>query len=304
MGLFLAGQRGLTVLNRLIDAGVKVKTALILVQSQHELNNQTDNIVKRCREYGIAYGLTDNVKPKDYFSFLKENNCDAVFIVSWRFLIKEECFNLPKRGMYVLHDSLLPKNRGSATTNWAIINGEVETGVTLMKIAKDIDAGDIADQRRVAIDKNETAATLNEKLTPLYPEIILDNLDDILNGTIKLTPQDHSQATFLSKRKPEDGRINFNEDMKMIDRLIRGLCYPYPGAFCEYKGKRVIIWEAKVNEHITGSIPGLIKTISDNAVDVVAGNGGITITNVAYFDQPDQFLEPGKVFTDPNIKLT
>lgn len=304
VGLFIAGERGYRVLKKLFESNVFIEAVLVLVQFKHEINNQTGVIIQFCEKHKIPYTTTRDVKPSGYPEFLDRHKFDVVFVVSWRYLIAETCFPLVKRGIFVLHDSLLPKDRGFAPTNWAIINGNKMTGLTLFRIAKDTDAGDIVDQRSVKIEKRETATTLNHKLTKIYPEIILDNIDAILDGTVKETPQKHSEATYLKKRKPEDGRICFDQDVKTIDRFIRALSYPYPGAFCEYNGKKIIIWEAAIKDIRKTKQPGAIEDVSNESVNVFCYPGVLMITKVAYYDQPDHFFHPKEVFIDRNVLLT
>ncbi|GAB7021531.1 methionyl-tRNA formyltransferase [Salidesulfovibrio brasiliensis] len=301
IGLMLCGARGEAVLRAVLKTGTPVAGVLVLEQQPHEIDDRTGTILDICREGGIRCRTTAEVKPSGYEAFLRDIDADAVVVVSWRYLIPESCFGVPTHGIYVLHDSLLPKYRGFAPTNWVIINGEAETGVTLMHIAMVVDAGDVVDQRRVDILPEDNAASLGARLTDLYPRMVVDNLKAMLSGTCPRIPQDHTQATYACKRTPEDGRLDFTRGAGEIVRLVRGLTYPYPGAFCEYEGERIIIWKAEVADEVpeyVGRVPGrVIGFEPDGCVLVLAGEGAVRIRAVARVSAPETFLEPKDIFT-------
>lgn len=283
IGLFLGTERGYNVLKALLEQKKEVAFVLILEQQKHEHLNFTNKIIALCQKHNIKFKTSAEVSSKEYVHFLQSNPCSVLFVISWRFLIPETCFRIPKKGIFVLHDSLLPKYRGFSPTNWVILQGEKETGLTLQYIHTDMDAGDIVDQIRVKIDENETARTLNDKLLPLYPKIILDNVDAILAGKNKVIAQDNSKATYGCKRTPEDGHINFSMTTKQIVQLIRGLTYPYPGAFCFYNDKRITIWTAEEVQNplqYVGRIPGRIVGMQSTHIDVLTGDGILRITAI------------------------
>ena len=294
IGLFIGGDRGFAVLSALLAARRNVTKVLVLEQKSHELNRYTDKILALCQEHDIVHATSEEVKPVAYKDFIESGHLDVLFVISWRHLINKDCFNLPQKGVFVIHDALLPKNRGFAPTNWVVINQEKETGATLFYIDEGVDSGDIVDQVTVSIDSAETATSLNEKFLNVYPKIILKNLDPILNGTNKRISQDNAQATYLERRRPEDGRIDFQQSAKQIESFIRGLSYPYPGAFCSYNDEEIIIWEA---EAIPGSAkePGKISTITEHYIDVGTVDGILRITVVAKINNVSRFLKANEV---------
>lgn len=308
IGLFIGTDRGLAVLSRLIAARRKITSVLILVQQKHEFNNITEKIIDLCNKKKIPYMTTDTIKPRAYAVYLQKAKPDVLFAVSWRFLISKECFKIPKRGIFVLHDSLLPRYRGFAPTPWVIINGEKETGLSLQRISKKMDSGPLVDQIKVPIRKEETATTLNQKFLTIYPKIILDNLDNILNGTYKKKSQKEKSATYCCKRTPEDGKINFNIAAgEEIARLVRGLVYPYPGAFCFYGEMKVFIWEADQlanPPNFVGRIPGKIWQIQEKYTDVITTDGLLRIKKVSLETDVKKFLRPADVFKSINVRLT
>lgn len=300
IGLFLGTERGYEALKELLDARVNIGFVLILQQDRHEIRNFTLQIAKLCKQYRIPFNFSRRVKPKDYKNYLRQHLVDAVFMIWWRFLLPSECLTIPKRGIFVVHDTLLPKYRGMATTIWPLINGEKETGLTLMYADRETDAGDIVDQIKIPIHEKDTGRTMNDKYIKLIPKIILKNLPAILSGTNKKIPQDESKATYGCKRVPEDGKIDFNKNTKEIVRLVRALTYPYPGAFCYYKKIKVIIWEASEVKNppaYVGRIPGRIISISkEGPVKVLSLDGIVKIEKVGFPKNPERFLDPNKIF--------
>lgn len=304
--LFLGTQRGYEVLRALYHDGAKIQSVLVLKQKPHELSDFSNQIIKFCKENKIFYKTTDAIKPSGYKGFLSQRKSDIVFVVSWRYLIPDECFDIPKYGIFIVHDSLLPRYRGFSPTNWVIINGEKETGLTLQYIDERMDAGDIVDQIKVKIDEDETATSLNNKLVPLYPNIIIKNYKKILNKKNKRVKQNEKTATYGAKRIPDDGKLNLNDSTDKLIRLIRGLSYPYPGAFCLYEKSKIIIWEASSIENpptFVGRIPGKVVVRGKDYIDVLTGDGILRITKIAKLEKPKLFLNPTRVIKSTGVNL-
>lgn len=296
--LFLGTIRGYEVLKILIAEKKKIANVLILEQEDHELENVTGLIKKLCIKNSIPYKTTKEVKSKDYKDYLSEVNPHAVFVVSWRYIIPKECFTIPQRGIFVLHDSLLPVYRGFAPTNWVIINGEKGTGLTLLCISDELDAGDIIDQISIKIAVNETAKTLNDKFLKAYPQIILKNIDAILDNKHKKIPQDSKMASYCCKRTPQDGKIDFSKSSESIIRLIRGTTYPYPGAYCYLNGKKIIVWEAEVAKNALpyiGRVPGRVIMVQKDYVEVLTGDSIIRILSISDDSKDMKRLNPNSI---------
>jgi len=307
IGLFVGTQRGYEVALKLIEDGRNISGVLILEQKKHEIENYTSRLVSLCLGNNIPFKTSREVKTRDYKFFIEDMKCDVLFVVSWRFLISKECFDIPTHGIFVLHDSLLPQYRGWAPTNWVIINGEHQTGLSLQYISENMDAGELVDQIKIDIEDNETATSLNQKFLDIYPRIILNNVDLIMMGKNRKDDQNENSVSFGCKRGPEDGKINFiSMDTQQIVRLIRGLSYPYPGAFCFYNDEKVILWEGKKIVHplnYVGRIPGRIVQIVDEYVDVLTLDSVLRITKVSYANEPSRFLKPREIFNAISHKL-
>jgi methionyl-tRNA formyltransferase len=146
-----------------------------------------------------------------------------------------------------MHGSLLPKYRGRAPINWAILHGETRIGMTLHRMVKEADAGAIVDQEGVDIDARDTAEQAFRKVLPCARAVLARQIEALLAGRAKETPQDDSQATYFGGRKPEDGRIDWHRSSKQIFDLIRAVTDPYPGAFTDVGGPRLMVWWAELD---------------------------------------------------------
>lgn len=225
-------------------------------------------------EFGGTFFSTRNLNNNELKSFWQSTTIDIMLVVSWRYLISEEIFNLPRLGTFVFHDSLLPEYRGFSPTVWAIINGEDRTGVTLFKIEGDVDSGDIIDQEPVPINVNDTISSVMEEVTQKYLSILERNISNLIRGNAILKPQDLSNASYTCKRLPEDNLINWQNTSWNIYNLIRAVSYPYPGAFTFYNGEKLMVWSARLindGKSYIGSIPGRV-------VEVLPGEGSIVLT--------------------------
>ncbi len=200
---------------------------------------------------------------------------DCLFSFYYRKLIKEPLLKLPKIGAFNLHGSLLPKYRGRAPINWAIVNGETETGLTLHYMTLKPDEGDIVGQHAVAIGDNDTARTLNEKLTAAVPEFLGPLVRKIAEGNAPRIRQDASKATYSGGRRPADGRIDWTRPASVIRNLVRAVAKPYPGAFSHAGGRKIIVWSAAAVPGSANASPGTI--VSADPLRVACGEGVLQI---------------------------
>ncbi len=181
-------------------------------------------------------------------NFLKQLNsldADLFVVISYGKILTKQVLSIPKIFAVNVHGSLLPKYRGAAPVNWAVINAEKETGVTVMKMNERMDEGDIITKKQISVGLDETSETLNEKLSKLGAKALIETLKNIRNNNFSLLPQDHSSATYASKLKKEDGLIDWNMSADEILARIRGLV-PWPGAFTHYRKKLLKVWKAEV----------------------------------------------------------
>jgi methionyl-tRNA formyltransferase len=177
---------------------------------------------------------------------LKSYNADLFVVVAFRILPKE-VFTIPPKGSFNLHASLLPKFRGAAPIQWALIKGETETGLTTFKLAEKVDTGNIYLQEKVKIHSNDNFETLHDKLSELGAKVVLETVEMIDAGNIQLKKQDDSLASPAPKITKEICKINWNRSAEEIHNLIRGLS-PFPGAFFIYNNKLIKIYKSQVVE--------------------------------------------------------
>jgi len=189
----------------------------------------------------------------------------------WRTWIRPELLAIPRHGGINIHDALLPKYGGFAPINWAIINGERETGVTVHQMNEDLDLGDIILQRRVVIGEHETATDIFKKTLPLFPEMILEALDLIASGQARYTPQDPRQATFFHKRSERDSLIDWNCTNEEVYNLIRAQADPYPNAYTCFQGRKLKIKRAMLPDKHYGGTPGRVFCRLPEGVVVLCG---------------------------------
>ena len=223
-------------------------------------------------EFRSPNSLKEN---KEEFEFFKSINADLAIVVAYGQIIPKEFLNLTKKGFINIHASILPRWRGAAPIQRAIINLDKETGLSIMKIAEELDTGPICNTYKINIEGNLNAVEVSERLSSLAAEKILENIDDILDGKSNFTEQDNSKATYASKIEKSEGKINWNDDAKNIIGKINGL-YPSPGAFFLYNGERYKILKADIGNGIGN--PG---EVISNYLEIVCGkNQSIKITEI------------------------
>ena len=193
--------------------------------------------------------------------------------------LKNAGLNIPKYGCVNIHASLLPKYRGAAPIEWAIIDGEKETGVTTMYMAKGLDTGDMIEHSIVSIGDDDTGETLTDKLAASGAQLILSTLEKLENGTAVRTPQDDSLSCYASMLNKGMGDIDFSEPAEKIERLVRGL-QPWPCAYTRIGGKNVKIYGAKVVSREDGIAPGEITMVTKKTFAIACGQDALQITRL------------------------
>ena len=211
----------------------------------------------------------------DEYNFIKNLNADLAVVVAYGQIIPKDFLELTKKGFINIHGSLLPRLRGAAPIQRAIMNLDEETGISIMKIVEELDSGPLANTYKLKLDRNNNAQEISEKLSLLAAEKILDNLDDILEGKAKFIEQDHSKATYAKKINKKEGQIDWRIGASKIIGKINGL-FPSPGAFFNFNGERYKILKAEI-----GSGVGKIgEVISDNLEVACGKNQTIKILEI------------------------
>src|SRR5215471_8920346 len=205
---------------------------------------------------------------------------DILLVVGWTQLIKPQLLSVPSIAALGFHASLLPKYRGRAPVNWAILNGETETGNTLMVLAPGADQGDIVCQRKIPIRYDDDCRTIYEKVSESECELLDEVLPLIRQGHLPRVKQDSTTATVMPKRRPEDGLIDWGWTSKRLYDWIRALTHPYPGAFSFLAGEKIMIWKAAATESPSNVSPGTITLDPDGWPSVATGDGSLRLLHV------------------------
>ncbi|MBI3777892.1 MAG: formyltransferase, partial [Gammaproteobacteria bacterium] len=255
------------------------------------------SVAQLARRHGIPVHTPDSVNTPEWIARLREMQPDIIFSFYYRNMICQEILDIPPLGAFNMHGSLLPKYRGRVPINWAVLNGETETGATLHWMVKRPDAGDIVDQEPVTIGPRDTARDVFIKVTAAARRVLERSLDAIRQGRAPRRPQDESRASYFGGRKPEDGCIDWHADAGRIFNFIRALTHPYPGAFTDVDGRRFLVWWAEPRTDGAGR-PGQVLSVAP--LRVAAGKGSLEILKWQWRGGPEQQggahgLRPGQV---------
>jgi methionyl-tRNA formyltransferase len=251
------------------------------------------------RAKGLPVFTPDNVNTPEWRERIAALQPDLILSVYYRHMIGTKILGMPRLGAFNLHGSLLPKYRGRAPINWAVLHGEPRIGMTLHRMVKAPDAGAIVDQEGVHIGPRDTAEQAFRKVLPCARTVVARQIDALLAGTAKETPQDESQATYFGGRKPEDGRIAWTQTSTQVFNLIRAVTDPYPGAFTDVGAARLMVWWAEPDTPMTRALyaesnqPGEILSVAP--LVVAASDGALELTKVEWHGAPAPELRVGQI---------
>ena len=247
------------------------------------------------QERGIPVHTPAGVNTPEWMERIALMAPDLILSVYYRNMISPQILALPRLGAFNMHGSLLPKYRGRAPVNWAVLHGEPRLGMTLHRMVKKADAGAIVDQAGVDIGPRDTAEQAFRKVLPCARTVLARQLDALLAGRAKETPQDDAQATYFGGRKPEDGRIDWTQASRQVFNLIRAVTDPYPGAFTDTGGSRLMVWWAEPDSPATAGRRGRPGEVLSVAPLVVAtGDGALELTRTEWRGTPPA-LQPGQI---------
>lgn len=243
----------------------------------------------KAAELGIPVYQPVKLKDEENIRIIETYAPDAIVVAAYGQILPERILMIPKYGCINIHASLLPKYRGAAPIEWAIMNGETESGVTTMYMAKGIDTGDMIEKTVVPIDACDTGETLHDKLKKAGAELIVSTLEKLQMGTAERTPQNDAESCYAPMLKKEMGALDFTQDAAYLERLIRGL-QPWPVAYTTINQKTVRIYQAEVcdisendREQIanvlpeTKIVPGMIINVTKKQFKIACGTGALII---------------------------
>ena len=248
------------------------------------------------REKGIPVHTPEKVNTPEWIERIAAMKPDLILSVYYRHMISSKMLSLAPLGAFNLHGSLLPAYRGRAPINWAVLHGEPRIGMTLHRMVKAADAGAIVDQEGVDLDARDTAEQAFRKVLPCAKIILARQIDALLAGTAMETPQDDARATYFGGRTPEDGRIDWTQNSRQIFNLIRAVTDPYPGAFCDVNGARLMVWWAEVKRPATVDRRGHSGEVLSLAPLVIGtGDGALELTRIEWRGKPAADLRVGQI---------
>jgi methionyl-tRNA formyltransferase len=204
---------------------------------------------------------------------------DVFIVVAYGSLLPQAVLDIPSWGAINIHASLLPRFRGAAPIQWAVISGEAETGVTTMRLDAGLDTGDILLQRSTPIGPQDTSQTLHDRLGVLGADLLVETLQALRRGTLRPVRQDPEQATYAPPLKKEQGRLDWSLTARELDCRVRGLT-PWPRAFTFLRGKRLIVHRARPVAVSAPGAPGMITTLDDPAIRILTGRGSLELLEV------------------------
>jgi methionyl-tRNA formyltransferase len=280
-----SGWFGIESLNALKGSGHDLR--LIVTQPPHPAGRGRKPNPTPVAHWAGAHGVscieTDNVNAPEVVEQIAGCQPDLIVVIAFGQKISHELIALPPKGAINVHSSLLPKYRGAAPINWAIVNGETTTGISIISLVDKMDAGPVLAQAQTDIGPCETAAHLHDRLAAMAGPLLLETIDQIADGTAVYTEQDDSKATLARKLQKSDGVLDFSEPAEILARKIRGF-WPWPGASANYvsgssqKSVRVIIGGVEVVESpYPGNLP--VGTLDEN-LNVICGQGALKVTQI------------------------
>ncbi len=237
--------------------------------------------VKECAlKHNIPVYQPIRARDEAFIEEMRALHPDAMVVIAFGQILPKSLLKLPKYGCINIHASLLPKYRGAAPIQWAVINGDEETGITTMLMDVEMDTGDMLEKTVVRLNPDETGGSLFDRLSLLGGDLILSTLNKLEKGEITPQPQEHEKATYVKKISKSMGDIDWTMDAVSIERLVRGL-NPWPSAFTRLNGKMLKIWEARVLEDPKKQAPcGSVISADADGLKVQTGKGILCITSL------------------------
>ena len=235
-------------------------------------------------KHGILVYQPKRVRDPECVEELRKYNADVMVVVAFGQILPKEILEMTPYGCINVHASLLPKYRGAAPIQWAIIEGESVTGVTTMQMDEGLDTGDILMVEKVKLDAKETGGSLFDRLSDVGAHLLVKTLEGLEAGTITPVKQDDSESTYVKMLHKSFGKMDFNKSAAELERLIRGL-NPWPSAFTYIDGKMLKIWDADVADNISEVQieevkPGQVVTVGKNTFTIACGQGYLVVNEV------------------------
>lgn len=269
------------LLDALADGGHEI--ACVVTQPDKAKNRgkkiQFTPVKEKATELGISVLQPEKIRGNEVFlEAMKKCEPDIAVVVAYGQLLPKEVLELPRFGCINVHASLLPRLRGASPIQRAITCGEEKTGVTIMQMAEGLDTGDMLAKAETIIGR-KNYEELHDELSTMGAKLLLETLPLIESGNITHEKQDDSLSTYAGMIYKADGKVDFSQDAKVIDRLIRGFD-PWPGAFCSYDEMTIKLWSAEPLDTKSDILPGTIIRVSKDGMEIACGNGTLLVKEI------------------------
>ncbi|MEP6800586.1 MAG: formyltransferase [Acidobacteriota bacterium] len=259
LAVFAYSDTGHACLKALLDAGRDVVFVATHADKPDEAH-WFPSVAELARSRGIQPEIVEDPRAPGLVERVRAAAPDLLFSFYYRGLLPDALLRLPPRGAFNIHGSLLPRFRGRAPVNWAVLKGETETGATLHVMTSRADAGDIVDQQAVPIGPDDTALEVQRRVTAAAVAVLTRRLEELETGRAPRLPQDESRATKFSRRTAADGRIDWSQSAREVHDLVRAVTHPWPGAFTDIFGRKTTLWKTAVpNLGAHDNFPGQIR---------------------------------------------
>ena len=268
-------------LRKLHEAGHEI--LLVVTQPDKPKGRSKLYLPSPVKEEAIRIGAEvfqpDKIKKEENIEVLKKYPADVFVVAAFGQILSKEILEMPRYGCINIHASLLPMYRGAAPIQWAILNGEKKSGVTIMQMDEGLDTGDMLLSGEVAIEETDTADSLHDKLSVLGADLIVDALSKLEKGEIKAVPQPEGPLFYAKMIKKEDGALDFNESAESLALKVRAF-WSWPATFALLNDNFVKICSAYYVNDESGMNPGEICRVEKDAIYVQTGKGQLVITNI------------------------
>ena len=236
-------------------------------------------VKQTAEKLGIPVYQPKRVREPEALALLRGYEPELIVVAAFGQILPKELLDMPQYGCINVHASLLPKYRGAAPIQWAILNGDAVTGVTIMRMDVGLDTGDMIAKAEVAITPQDTGGSLFDRLAETGAKLCVETIPSIVDGTAVYTPQDEQAATKVGQISKKDGLIDFTRSAAAIECQIRGL-NPWPSAYTSLAGKTLKIWSAQVSDRQTEAQPGTVVLVEKDRFGVQTGEGVLICTEV------------------------
>lgn len=230
-------------------------------------------------KHGIAVLQPVKARDEEFIESLEKLEPDVIVVVAYGQILPERILNIPEYGCINVHGSILPKYRGAGPIQWAVLNGEKETGITTMYMEKGLDTGDMIDKAVIPLDEKETSGTLHDKLMVLGADLLIETLKKLEDGTAVRTKQNDSESSYAPMLNKEMGNIDFTKSAAEIEQWVRGL-NPWPSAYTELAGKTLKVWDADEVSYDGGEKPGTVVDVTKKQIIVACGQNALALNEI------------------------